>query len=106
MHPHLMGDSIGEGVVDGGGDGARRADPESYTWPLVSIALVILPQLLIPGRDRIGPPLLVPGIESVAFLVLLVIAAKPGPVPRSARSVVLGLFGVLVVANTIAAGRL
>jgi len=84
----------------------RGARPESYTWPLVSVALVILPQLLIPARDRIGPPLLVPAIETFAFLVLLLIAAKPGPVPGRARTVVLALFGVLVVANGIAAARL
>jgi hypothetical protein len=92
--------------MSGAGDRERRADPESYTWPLVSVALVILPQLLIPARDRIGPPLLVPAIEGFAFLVLLVIAAKPGPVPGGARAVVLALFGVLVAANAIAAGRL
>jgi uncharacterized membrane protein len=38
--------------------------------------------------------------------VLLAIVAKPGPVPRSARSVVLVLFGLLVAANTFAAARL
>src|SRR3954463_4254593 len=92
--------------MSGVGDREHRADPESYTWPLVAVALVILPQLLIPARDRIGPPLLVPAIEGFAFLVLLVIAAKPGPVPGGARSVVLALFGVLAVANAIAAGRL
>jgi len=92
--------------MSGVGDREHRADPESYTWPLVSVALVILPQLLIPARDRIGPPLLVPAIEGFAFLVLLVIAAKPGPVPGGARTVVLSLFGVLAVANAIAAGRL
>jgi hypothetical protein len=92
--------------MNGAGDRERRGDPESYTWPLVSVALVILPQLLIPARDRVGPPLLVPAIEGFAFFVLLAIAAKPGPVPRGARSVVLALFGALVVANTAAAGRL
>jgi uncharacterized membrane protein len=87
-------------------DHGHRGSPESYTWPLVAIVLVILPQLLIPTRDRVGPPLLVPIIESIAFLVMLAIAAKPGPVPRRARPVILVLFAVLVLANTIAAARL
>ncbi len=87
-------------------DRGRRRNPESYTWPLVAIAVVILPQLLIPARDRVGPPVLVPIIESVAFLVMFAIAAKPGPVPRRARPVALALFAVLVLANTVAAGRL
>ena len=38
--------------------------------------------------------------------MLLAIAARPGPVPRSARSVLLVLFGLLVAANAVAAGRL
>jgi hypothetical protein len=25
--------------------------PESYFWPLVALVLVILPQVLVPGRD-------------------------------------------------------
>ena len=37
---------------------------------------------------------------------MLVIAAKPGPVPRGARSTILVLFSLLVFANTVAAGRL
>lgn len=80
--------------------------PESYAWPLVAIVLVILPQVLVPARYRVGPPLLVPLIETAAFLVMLIIAAKPGPVSRSARPVILCLFGLLVAANTIAAIRL
>ena len=55
-----------------------RRSRESYTWPLVAIVVVILPQLLIPSRYRVGPPVLVPIIESIAFLVMLAIAAKPG----------------------------
>ena len=87
-------------------DTSRRERPESYVWPLLALTLVILPQVLIPGRDRVGPPLLVPALEAGASLVLLVIAAKPGPVPRAARPLILGLFGLLVAANGIAAGRL
>jgi uncharacterized membrane protein len=84
----------------------ERGRPESYTWPLLAVVAVILPQMLIPAEYRVGPPLVVPVMESVALLVLLGIAAKPGPVPRGARSVVLTLFGVLVLANAIAATRL
>ena len=80
--------------------------PESYTWPLITIVLVILPQLLIPGRDRIGPPLFVPVIEIGVFVTMAAIAARPGPVPRRARPVVLTLFGILVAANAAGAGRL
>jgi len=87
-------------------DGQNRRNGESYTWPLVAIIAVILPQLVIPDRDRVGPPLLVPIIESIAFLVMLAIAAMPGPVPRRARPFVLVLFAILVLANTIAAARL
>ena len=55
---------------------------------------------------REGPPLLVPVIEGGVSLVLLAIAAKPGPVPRGARPLILTLFGVLIAANTAAAVRL
>jgi uncharacterized membrane protein len=81
----------------------ERRGPESYTWPLVVVVAAVLPQALIPAQYRVGPPLVVPVIETVALLVLLAIVAKPGPVPRSARSVVLVLFGLLVAANTFAA---
>jgi uncharacterized membrane protein len=80
--------------------------PESYTWPLVAVVVVILPQVLVPNSDRIGPPLLVPIVEAAAFLVMLVIAAKPGPVPRGARPFVLSLFCVLILANAGATIRL
>jgi len=80
--------------------------PESYLWPLVALVLVILPQVLVPARLREGPPLIVPLIEGVVVLVLLGVAAKPGPVPRSARPLILSLFAVLIVANTAAATRL
>lgn len=85
---------------------ASARTPESYTWPLVAVVVVILPQVLIPTNDRIGPPLLVPMVEAVAFLVMLVIAAKPGPVPRGARPFVLFLFWVLILANATATIRL
>ncbi len=80
--------------------------PESYFWPLVALVLVILPQVLVPGRLREGPPLIVPVIEATVFLALLVVAAKPGPVPRAARPLILSLFAVLVLANSAAAARL
>ena len=80
--------------------------PESYLWPLLSLVLVILPQVLVPAGLREGPPLLVPLIEGVVVLVLLIVAAKPGPVPRAARPFILSLFAVLILANTAAAGRL
>jgi uncharacterized membrane protein len=84
----------------------RGSGPEAYTWPLLAVVVVILPQILIPAGDRVGPPLLVPAVETVALLVLVGIAAQRGPVPPSARSWVLALFGVLVVANAAAAVRL
>jgi hypothetical protein len=56
---------------------ASAQAPESYFWPLVAVVLVILPQVLVPGRLREGPPLIVPVIEATVFLVLLVVAAKP-----------------------------
>ena len=88
-----------------GGAGARDGQ-ESYSWPLLTVVLVILPQVLIPAGNRIGTPLLVPAVEGMALLVLLVIAAQRGPVPRSARRLVLTLFGTLVLANAVAAVRL
>jgi hypothetical protein len=87
-------------------DRDERGRPESYTWPLLAVLLVILPQMLVPAEYRVGPPLVVPIMEIVVLLVLLGIAAKPGPVPRGTRSAVLTLFGVLVLANAIAAARL
>lgn len=89
-----------------GEPGLPGETPESYTWPLITIVLIILPQVLIPHEDRIGPPLLVPIIETAVFAVLVGIAARPGPVPRRARPTVLTMFGFLVIANAIAAGRL
>ena len=79
---------------------------ESYRWPLIALVLVILPQVLVPSTMREGPPLLVPAVEGAVFLVLLAVAAKPGPIPRGARPLILTLFGVLVAANTAAAIRL
>ncbi|WP_197537412.1 hypothetical protein [Modestobacter italicus] len=72
----------------------------------MAVSAVILPQVLVPARNRVGPPLLVPLVEGVAVLVLLLIALRPGPVPRAARSLALGLFGLLAAANAFAAGRL
>ncbi|WP_029432704.1 hypothetical protein [Blastococcus sp. URHD0036] len=86
--------------------GRAAARPESFTWPLLAVLVVILLQVLVPARDRLGPPLVVPAVEGLMLLVLVVIAAQRGPVPRSARSTVLVLFGVLVAANAAAAGRL
>jgi uncharacterized membrane protein len=89
-----------------GEDDPARLSPESYVWPLVATALVIVPHVAIPIRNRIGPPVFVPTVEVLAFLVMLGIAAKPGPVPARARPVILVLFGVLVAANAFAAVRL
>ena len=89
---------------DGAGGGPRA--PESYTWPLVAIVAVILPQVLVPVHDRVGPPLAVPITETAVFLIMFSIAARPGPVPRRARPLVLILFGLLIVANAGGAGRL
>lgn len=80
--------------------------PESYVWPLTALILVILPQVLVPANMREGPPVLVPLIEGVVVLVLVAVAAKPGPVPRAARPLILALSVVLVAANTAAAARL
>ena len=80
--------------------------PESYFWPLVALTLVILPQVLVPARMREGPILIVPIVEGVVVLLLLAVAAKPGPVPRAARPLILSLFAILVLANTAAAIRL
>ena len=55
---------------------------------------------------REGPPAVVPVVEGVVVLVLLVVAAKPGPVPREARPLIISLFSVLILANTTAAVRL
>src|SRR5664279_2377030 len=85
---------------------AVAGKPESYAWPLLAILVAILPQVLIPARDRVGPVPLVPIIETLAFLVMLIIAARPGPVPRRFRPTILVLFGLLIAANTVAAGRL
>jgi len=84
----------------------QRSSQESYTWPLLAIVSVILAQVVVPARDRVGPPILVPITETLVLIVLLGIAARPGPVPRTARGAVLTLFGVLVVANAAAAARL
>src|SRR5947209_10091395 len=92
-------------MSDGAADTSGAA-PESYVWPLVAIVAVVLPQLAIPRHDRVGPPLLVPVVEGLAFLITLAIAAKPGPVPAGARPTMLVLFGVLAVANAVAAARL
>ena len=80
--------------------------PETYLWPLIALTLVILPQVLVPERVREGPPLAVPATEAMVVLILLAVAAKPGPVPRGARPLVLSLFAVLILANTAAAARL
>jgi uncharacterized membrane protein len=85
---------------------AATRKPENYVWPLLSLVIVILPQVLIPARLRLGPVIYVPIVEGLVVLLLVLIAAKPGPVPRSARPLVLTLFFVLIGANTGAAIRL
>ena len=52
-------------------DAQAGRKPESYTWPLLTVLLVILPQVLIPAGNRVGPPLLVPLVEGAALLVLV-----------------------------------
>lgn len=94
--------SQSSGEDDGGGPRA----PESYAWPLAAIVVAILPQVLVPVHDRVGPPLAVPITEAAVFLIMLIIAARPGPVPRRARPIVLLLFGLLILANAAAAIRL
>jgi hypothetical protein len=79
---------------------------ESYFWPLLALGITVLPQVVVPSGDRIGPPLIVPVVEAAVFVILLVIAARPGPVPAGSRPLILGLFGLLIVANAAAAGRL
>lgn len=85
---------------------SRGGASESYLWPIVAMFIAILPQVLVPARDRVGPIILVPLIEAGALLLMVVIAAKPGPVPARARPVILALFGVLVLANAFGAARL
>ena len=93
----------------GDGSGADAGDarvPESYFWPQSAIALVVVAQMAIPQHDRIGPPLAVPIVEGLAFVMMLGIAARPGPVLVRARPTILVLFGLLVTANAAAAIRL
>lgn len=90
---------------DGAFPGEPRT-PESYTWPLVAVIVSILPQVLVPSGNRVGPPLIVPIIEATAFVVMLLIAARPGPVPYGARPFILSLFCLLIVSNAAAAVRL
>jgi uncharacterized membrane protein len=105
MSPKPEASSSGNAAKDSARSASART-PESYTWPLVAVVVVILPQVLIPTNHRVGPPLLVPMVEVASFLALLLIAAKPGPVPRGARPFVLSLFGVLILANAAATIRL
>ena len=88
------------------GDPGPAGVPESYAWPLVALILAILPQVLVPASMREGPPVLVPLVEAAVALILFIVAAKPGPVPRGARPLILTLFAVLVAANLTAALRL
>jgi hypothetical protein len=103
-HNGAMEDSASSRSTSGGHGSAQA--PESYVWPLTALVLVILPQVLVPASLREGPPVLVPAIEGFVALVLLAVAAKPGPVPRGARPLILSLFAVLIAANTAAAVRL
>src|SRR5438034_325250 len=66
-------------------DRGTQRTPESYKWPLVAIVVVILPQVLVPSRDRIGPPLLVPIVETADFQFPQTVTsglAAPGWLPR------------------------
>ena len=104
VHDWEMNDDVSRGSRDS--DVTSGQVPESYRWPLVALVLLILPQVLVPARMRVGPPLLVPIVEAVVVLMLLGVAAKPGPVPRGARPFILTLFAALILANTAAATRL
>jgi hypothetical protein len=88
------------------GTAESAPSPESYTWPLILLALVILAQVFIPSRDRIGPDLVVPLTETFVWVLMAAVAAIPGPVPQRARPLMLTLFALLVAANAFAAGRL
>ena len=106
VHAHDGGMAANDSPRSTDLDHVDNPRPESYVWPLIALILVILPQVLVPPSMREGPPALVPIIEGIVVLVLLVVAAKPGPVPRAARPLVLTLFAVLIAANTAAAARL
>jgi len=93
-------------VGPGAATNVSAAAPETYFWPLVALVVVILPQVLVPARWRDGPAAYVPIIEVAVVLVLMLVAARPGPVPQAARPLVLSLIGVLLVDNTLAAARL
>lgn len=84
--------------------GAPVAEP--YGWPLVCLLAVIVPQLVVPNNLRVGPPRVVPIAEMLLLAVLIIIALRPGPVPRGARPLVLLLTTLLVLANILAAAHL
>ncbi|MCW2524013.1 MAG: conserved rane protein of unknown function [Frankiales bacterium] len=88
-----------------GADGRAQA-PESYTWPLLALLVMILPQVLVPSSYRVGPPLVVPILETAAFFTMAAIAALPGAVPVRARPILMAALGVLAAANVLAAVRL
>lgn len=94
-------ESVGESPA-----GGEPLTPESYTWPLLALLVAILPQVLVPSQYRIGPPLIVPIVETAALLTMAAIAALPGAVPVRARPVLLTALGVLAAGNLIAAVRL
>lgn len=79
---------------------------ERYVWPLLFMLVVIVPQVVVPARNRVGPPSVVPIAELILLIVIGAIAARPGPMPRGSRPLVLSLFGLLVVANIGAAAHL
>ena len=85
---------------------ARRQHREPYTVPLIFLAVVIVPQVLVPAQNRVGPDWEVPLAELIMLALLVLIAARPGPVPRGARPLLLVLCGLLVLANVVAAIRL
>jgi uncharacterized membrane protein len=85
---------------------ARRQHREPYTVPLIFLAAVIVPQVLVPAQNRVGPDWEVPVAEFIMLALLVLIAARPGPVPRGARPLLLVLCGLLVLANIVAATRL
>src|SRR3954453_13054111 len=100
--PQDPGASFGAGSRHIGSASAR----ETYLWPLIALALAIVPQVLVPARMREGPPLAVPAIEAMVVLILLAVAGKQGRMAGAARPRVLSLFAVLIVANPAGAARL
>jgi len=83
--------SPADAVNDSAGTNSARV-PESYTWPLVAIVIVILPQVLVPNPYVLGPSVDVSqrrSLETGALGVFAVNAASGAEAARlMARSAV------------------